>query len=268
MSMLVRQPSAETTGAPFRRHPFIVRLARFTTFSTDDLNRLERIIDGEKIIKKRKDLIVDGCEYRSLCFVKAGHAIRYKLLRNGRRQILGVILPGDVVGFPVSLFDRSTYSVVALSDVTANVCSIDSYAQLCFQRPQFGLALSWLAAEDAAIYAEHIVNVGRRTPVERLAHFLLETHARLLAVGLAGETHFELPVSQEGIADVLGLSVPHLNRMMQQLRKDGHITNHGHLVAFSDIANLQTFAHYQPLNLTPIPIPPSGTEVDGRDPLI
>lgn len=237
------------------KHPFITRLSRFMKLNETDLNCLERIIEGERQIKKRRDLVVDGYEYRSLCFVKEGYAMRYKLLRNGKRQILNVIIPGDLIGFPVSLFDRSTYSVIALSDLKFSVCSIDSYIGLCFERPQFGLALAWFAVQEGAIYAEHIVNIGRRTPVERLGHFLLEIHSRLLAVGLAQKANFDLPFSQEVLADVLGLSVPHLNRVMQQLRTEKMITSQGRIVELSDVAGLQTLAHYQPPNLTAIPIP-------------
>ena len=220
-----------------------------------DLRRLELIITREQLVKKQKDLVVIGSEYRNLCFVKDGYAIRYKLLRSGKRQILNVILPGDVIGFPVSFFDRSIYSIVAVSDLIYNICPLDAYARLCYERPQFGLALSWLAAHEAAIYAEHIVDLGRRTPVERLAHFLLETHARLLEVGHAEKTGFDLPFSQEIMADVLGLSVPHLNRMMQQLRAEKLITSRARLVELTDMAGLQTLAQYQPLGLTPIPVP-------------
>jgi CRP-like cAMP-binding protein len=166
-----------------------------------------------------------------------------------------VILPGDVIGFPVSFFDRSIYSVVAVTDLTYNICPLDSYARLCYEQPQFGLALSWLAAREAAIYAEHIVDLGRRKPLERLAHFLLEIHARLLSVGRAEKTSFALPFSQEVIADVLGLSVPHLNRVMQQLRAERLITSRSRLVELTDMAGLQTLAHYQPLDLAPIPMP-------------
>jgi CRP-like cAMP-binding protein len=236
-------------------HPFVARLSRFMQLSAADLSSLERIIEGERLVKKRKDLVVVGHEYRNLCFVKDGYAIRYKLLRSGKRQILNVILPGDVIGFPVSFFDRSIYSVVAVSDLTYNICPLDSYARLCYEQPQFGLALSWLAAHEAAIYAEHIVDLGRRTPVERLAHFLLEIHARLLAVGRAEKTSFDLPFSQELISDVLGLSVPHLNRVMQQLRAERLISSRARLVELTDMASLQTLAHYQPLDLAPIPLP-------------
>jgi len=235
-------------------HPFVARLSRFMKLSPADLSSLELIVESERLVKKRKDLIVVGYEYRDLCFVKDGYAIRYKLLRSGKRQILNVILPGDIIGFPVSFFDRSIYSVVAVSDLTYTICPLDSYARLCHEQPQFGLALSWLAAHEAAIYAEHIVDLGRRTPIERLAHFLLEIHARLLAVGRAEKTSFDLPFSQEVIADVLGLSVPHLNRMMQQLRVEQLITSRSRLVEFTNMASLQTLAHYQPLDLAPIPM--------------
>jgi CRP-like cAMP-binding protein len=236
-------------------HPFIARLSRLIKLSAPDLDCLAKIVAGEHTVKKRKDLIVDGDPYRSLCFVKDGYAIRYKLLRNGRRQILNVILPGDVIGFPVSFFDRSIYSVVATSDLTYNDCSLDSYVQLCFRVPKFGLALTWLVAQEAAIYAEHIVNLGRRTPIERLAHFLLEVHARLLAVGRAQAMNFDLPFSQEIIADVLGLSVPHLNRVMQQLRADKLIASRLRVVNVVDETGLRKLAHYDPLSLGQIPLP-------------
>jgi CRP-like cAMP-binding protein len=242
-------------GLSLSEHPFVARLTRLLKLRPADLRGLELIIESEQVIKRLKDLVVIGSEYRSLCFVKDGYAIRYKLLRNGKRQILNVVLPGDVIGFPISFFDRSMYSIVAVSDLTYNVCPLDAYARLCYERPQFGLALSWFAAHEAAIYAEHIVDLGRRTPVERLAHFLLETHLRLLEVGRAEKTSFDLPFSQEVMADVLGLSVPHLNRMMQQLRAEKLITSRSRLVELTDMAGLQTLAQYQPLSLAPIPAP-------------
>ena len=147
----------------------------------------------------------------------------------------------------------------AISDLAYNMCSLDLYVRLCYERPQFGLALSWLAAQEAAVYAEHIVDLGRRTPVERLAHFLLEIHARLQAVGRAEKTSFDLPFSQEVMADVLGLSVPHLNRVMQKLRAEGLINTQSRLVELTDMTNLQTLSQYQPLGSAPIPTPARST---------
>ena len=245
--------SALATVDGLDQHPFVKRLVRQIALTAADLKSLDAIIDGELLIRKRRDLIVDGYEYRKLSFVKDGYAMRYKLLRNGKRQIINVILPGDVIGVPGSFYERAVYSVSAITDLRMHVCALDSYVRLCYQRPQFALALTWIAVQEATTYAEHIIDVGRRTPVERLSHFLLELHARLLAVGRAKETSFTLPFSQEVIADVLGLSVPHLNRMMQQLRSEKLIAGADRVVELLDAAAMQTLAHYQPQSLVSVP---------------
>jgi CRP-like cAMP-binding protein len=238
-----------------RQHPFVARLTQHVELSAADLESLDGIIDGELTIRRRRDLIIDGYEYRKLCFVKDGYAVRYKLLRNGKRQILNVVLPGDIIGLPGSFYERAVYSVTAITDLRMHVCPLDTYVQLCYERPQFGLALSWIAVQEATTYAEHVIDVGRRTPIERLSHFLLELHARLLAVGRAEAKCFTLPFSQEVMADVLGLSVPHLNRMMQRLRAERLIANRERTVEFIDFDALQALAHFQPQSLAPIPPP-------------
>lgn len=236
-------------------HPFIARLNGYLDLSQADLGSLRRLIEAEVTVKKKKDLVVDGYEYRKLCFVENGFAARYKLLRNGKRQVVNVVLPGDVVGLPGSFVDRAAYSVIAITDMKLQVCSMEDYVSLCYQRPQFGLILTWLAVQELATYAEHIIDTGRRTPIERLARFLLEIHARLATVGRAAASSFDLPFSQEVIGDALGLSVPHLNRMLARLRTEGLITLTGHRVEFADLAALRLLGHFQPLNLARIPVP-------------
>ena len=239
---------AEWTG-----HPFVVRLNRYYPLTDADLKHLRRLVESDQVVEKRRDLVVDGYEYRKLCFVAEGYGARYKLLRNGKRQILNVIMPGDVIGLPGGFLERANYSVIALTEMRVHVCSIEDYVQLCYRRPQFGLALSWLAVHEAAFYAEHVVDTGRRTPPERLAHFLLELHSRLAMVGRAEPAAFELPFSQEVLGDSLGLSVPHLNRMMSQLRFEGLIAFTHRRVEFPDLEAIRIRAHFQPLNLTRIP---------------
>jgi CRP-like cAMP-binding protein len=234
-------------------HPCVARLNRYFALSDSDLRHLRRLIENDLLIEKRRDLVVDGYEYRKLCFVADGYGARYKLLRNGKRQILNVILPGDVIGLPGSFLDRASYSAIALTEMRVHVCSIDAYVQLCYRRPQFGLALSWLAVHEAAFYAERVVDTGRRTPPERLAHFLLELHSRLAMVGRAEPAAFELPFSQEVLGDALGLSVPHLNRTMSQLRFEGLVMLTNRRVVFPDLEAIRVRAHFQPLNLSRIP---------------
>jgi len=235
--------------------PFMARLRRFVDLSAGDIDALRALIGCELSVEKRRDLVVDGYEYSKLSFVKEGLAARYKVLRNGKRQIVNVIVPGDVVGLPGSFLDRAAFSVIALTDMKLEVCSLDAFVAACYQRPKFALALSWLAVHEATNYAEHVIDVGRRTPIERLAHFLLEIHGRLRLVGRAAETGFELPISQEVMSDALGLSVPHLNRMLTKLRNDGMITVADRRIEFVDLKALQLLAHFQPVELARIPAP-------------
>ena len=246
---------AEPVLDEFTTHPFVTRLKRYIGLSDADIKNLGRLIEASVTVEKRRDLVVDGDEYRKLCFVGDGFGARYKLLRNGKRQIINVILPGDVVGVPGSFLDRATYSVVALTEMRMHVCPTDAYIQLCYRRPQFGLALSWLAVHEATLYAERIIDTGRRTPIERLAHFLLELHWRLGSIGRAERTSFDLPFSQEVMGDALGLSVPHLNRMLSQLRFEGLVAVTNRRVEFPDMKAIQLRAHFQPVNFMRIPGP-------------
>src|SRR5215469_2629757 len=252
-----RNASSRITLERWRRHPFVTRLERCIVLNDDDLGSLLRLIEAEVVIEKRRDVVVDGYEYRKLCFVEDGFAARYKLLRNGKRQIVNLVLPGDVVGLPSSFLERAHYSVIAITDLKLQVSSINAYVDLCYERPQFALALSWLAMQEAVSCAEHAISTGRRTPVERLAHFLLEIYWRLALVGLASKSRFELPFSQEVMSDALGLSVPHLNRTLAKLRMDGLISLNGRQVEFADLESLEILGHFQPLNLTRVPPAPN-----------
>ncbi|MBS0547137.1 MAG: Crp/Fnr family transcriptional regulator [Proteobacteria bacterium] len=234
---------------------FVARLRRYIEFSASEINDLRGLLEVEHSVRKRRDVVVEGGSHARLSFVKNGVAARYKVLHNGKRQIVNIIVPGDVIGLPGSFLDTTSFAVVALTDMKLEVCALDDYVALAHRRPKFGLALSWLAVHEATTYAEHIVDIGRRTALERVAHFLLEIHDRLAAVGRAAATEFDLPVSQEIMSDALGLSVPHINRMLAELRESGMIALAGRHVSFADIKRLQQLAHFEPVRLTRIPAP-------------
>ncbi|HZQ00512.1 MAG TPA: Crp/Fnr family transcriptional regulator [Reyranella sp.] len=233
----------------------IARLRTFVDLSAGDIEELRTLMESDLATPRRRDLVVDGYEYRKLAFVNEGYAARYKLLRNGKRQIINVIVPGDIIGLPSSFLDLPTFSVIALTDMKMDVCALETFVEFCYRRSKFALALSWLAVQEATTYAEHIVDIGRRTSVERLAHFLLEMHARLSTVGMADGNVFDLPISQEVISDALGLSVPHLNRMIAKLRADRMIAIAERRVELLDPQGLRMLAHFQPGRLSRIPSP-------------
>jgi CRP-like cAMP-binding protein len=238
----------------FKPHPWVTGLSRCVDLADADIDAIRKILERQRQVKKRTDIVVQGYKYRKLCFVEAGMAARYKLLHNGKRQILGVILPGDLIGFPASFYDRANFSVVAITDVSIQVCSFEAFMQACRQRPLLTMALLWHAVGETAAYADHIIDTGRRTPVERVTHFFLELHSRLEALGDATSGIFELPLSQEVIGDVLGLSAPHVNRVLRRLREDGLITIDGHTVTLHDLEALQTMTQFEPLTLEPSPV--------------
>jgi CRP-like cAMP-binding protein len=253
--------SSATSGAVkkiWRGDPVVTRIASLIDPDAADLRSLRAVIETELTVTKRRDLVLDGYEFCKLCFVKNGYAARYKLLRNGKRQIVNFVLPGDVIGLPGSFLNRAANSVVAVTDMTLQICSLQAYVDLCYRQPKFGLLLGWLAAQEAAYCAEHVIDVGRRAPTERLAHLLLEIHSRLALVGLADDHAFTLPFTQELLSDALGLSVPHLNRTLGKLRAERLIAVNDRHVAFIDPKALQMLAQFQPAEVGRIPARDAG----------
>jgi CRP-like cAMP-binding protein len=106
------------------------------------------------------------------------------------------------------------------------------------------MALFWTSACEAAMYGEHLLNLGRRSAYERLAHLLLELLVRLRSVGLADASRYTLPMTQELMADVLGLSEPHINRMIRCLREEGLATVGDHRVLIHDLASMSSLAGF------------------------
>jgi CRP-like cAMP-binding protein len=245
---------AHATKDIWRNDAFLSRLRTFTDLTLPELQSLRAVIETELTVNKRRDLVMDGYAFCKLCFVKDGFAARYKLLRNGKRQIVNFVLPGDVVGLPGSFLDCAANSVIAITDMTLQACSLEAFAALCYRRPKFGLVLSWLAAQEAANCVERVIDIGRRTPVERLAHLLLEIHSRLLVVGRGEEFGFCLPFTQEMMSDALGLSVPHLNRMLTRLRAEGMVAINERRVEFTDLPAMQLLAQFKPMQPSRIPV--------------
>ena len=227
-------------------HPLVAKLNQSIQLDQADLAALSRLLSDMVVAKKAKDIIVEGFEYKVLHVVESGYAIRYKLLHNGKRQIMNVIMPGDIIGFPACFYEHAVFSVTAISEMNLHRVPLDDFADLCLARARIATALLWFAAREAAIYAEHIADAGRRAPIERLAHFILEMLTRLRAIGAASADSFVMPLSQEGIGDVIGLSGPHVNRMLAELKREGLIAMSGSEVKILDRAALQILGEFRP----------------------
>ena len=144
MNVSVRPLTARVSGALkdiWRHDPFLLRARQLVDLTLPDLQSLRAVIETEATVKRRRDLVLEGYEFSKLYFIKEGFAARYKLLRNGKRQIVNFVLPGDIVGMPGSFLDRAANSVIAVSDMTLQICSLEAFVGLCCRQPKFGLVL-------------------------------------------------------------------------------------------------------------------------------
>jgi CRP-like cAMP-binding protein len=255
MRALLAAGATVAKSQPIEGHPFVIKLLAHGVIDAQDLKALGRVLNRKVTVKKGQDIIVQSYEYKTLDFVESGFGFRYTLLHKGGRQIINAVLPGDIVGFPASFFERSIFSVMAATTMTLHRISFDAFTGLCRERTNIAIALISYAAREASVYAHHLVRAGRRSPLERVAHGLLEMHFRLKAVGCASADAFELPYSQESIADAIGLSAPHVNRMFSELKRQGLIATKNHDIQILDKAALQILAEFEPSYLERTSLP-------------
>ncbi|MGE5131086.1 MAG: Crp/Fnr family transcriptional regulator [Sphingomonadaceae bacterium] len=219
------------------------RLPDRAPLSDDELDALRALQAGAHSVRRGHHIVTQGRGCSGVWLLADGYALRYKVLNDGRRQVFHVALPGDMLGYPAAFFDRALYSVVALTEASVYPLPFAALAALFQAQPRLALALFWSSAGEAAMFGERLAAVGRRGACERVAHFILEMAHRLCAVGIGDGTSFPMPLTQEQIADVLGLSAPHVNRMLRRLREDGlidveetqfRVLDHGALAALAD----------------------------------
>jgi CRP-like cAMP-binding protein len=240
------QMALEPPAAPARPMAALNRkLARFTALSADEEEALSELQSAPRRIRGGREIITEGRCYDSLLVVVEGAAIRYRILHDGRRQILNIALPGDFIGFPACFFERALFSVAAVGDVLVSAIPFAALMALFGARPRLAAAILWSFSCEAAMYAERLTDVGRRSALERIAHFLLELLTRLQAVGLAQARSFRLPLTQELIGDALGLSLPHVNRTLRQLREDGLVSIKDRRVTIDDLDGLSALADFE-----------------------
>jgi len=226
--------------------PFTRRLAQLAPLSPDDIGMLGELQSNTRAVQRHRDIITEGRSYDSLFIIIEGNAIRYRILHDGRRQIINMVLPGDIVGLLGSFTESSLYSTKALTDVVAAVVPIARLNTMIGTHPRLITKIFWSISCESTIYAEHLIDLGRRSALERVAHFLLELLARLQTVGLAQDHSYKIPLTQELLGDALGLSIPHINRVLRRLREDGLVVVEDQRVTIHDIDALSQLADFEP----------------------
>lgn len=220
------------------------KLNTFVKLSQEELEGLVQMQSAPVPVEQGVELLHQGENGQIAYVLQSGWGCSFKILRDGARQIITFPIPGDLIGLRGVLLKTSDHAFSVITDAQVCRISVARLTSLLEEFPRLGTAIMWATSRDEAITVEHLASIGRRTSLERTAHFFLELRDRLQLVGLATDTEYDCPLSQYVIADVLGLSAIHVNRVLRQLRELELLTFQDHTVTFHDAAGLAELAGY------------------------
>lgn len=187
----------------------------------DEIGFIQGMKADHRVIAAGAEIIHPGQEDAELYTLFSGWAFRYKLLADGRRQILNFLLPGDLIGLQASLLDAAEYGVEALTEVELCVFPRKRLWDLFVRMPRLAYEVAWLGSREESMLDDHLMSIGQRSASERMAALLISLHARAHALGLVIEGSFQFPLTQQQLADALGLSLVHTSKTWSRLRREG-----------------------------------------------
>lgn len=222
------------------------KLRGFDRLAEDEVDVLRNAIGGTRSYEANWDLVAPGESPVFSTLLISGWAARYKNLEDGSRQITAIHVAGDFVDLHSFLLRPMDHGVTALSACMVAMVPHEKLQQITERYPHLTRVL-WLSTlVDAALHREWLVAMGRLPTVARLAHLICELYVRLDTVGLIENKSFEFPVTQGTIADMLGLSIVHVNRAVQDIRSRGFLTWTNKIIQILDWEGLKSFARFDP----------------------
>lgn len=221
------------------------RLEGFAALTNSDKEFLDGIVRDAKAVEARTDLIREGDNPADVYLILEGFACRYKITSEGKRQIMAYLVPGDFCDLHVFVLKHMDHNIATLSP--CKVVKIPRERILALlERSALSRAFWFATLTDLAVSREWLVNLGQRQAEERVGHILCELLFRLRVVGLANGGGYELPLTQTELADTMGLSTVHMNRVLQSLRKKELITLKDGQLVILDGERLDAFSGFSP----------------------
>lgn len=229
-------------------------LPTFREFSASELRFVSSFKTGELIAETGATILSEGSHSAHLFTVLSGWAFRFKTLPDGRRQILNYLLPGDLVGLQGSVIGEMDHSVEALTPMVLCVFQRDRLDELFRGHPGLAFDVTWLASREERMLDEHLLSVGRRSALERAAYLIAFLDHRASAMGrMAGGKH-QMPLSQQHVADTLGLSIVHTNKTLRRLAERKLIKWFDRSCEVIDAKGLMEVAGWEPPDERPRPL--------------
>jgi CRP-like cAMP-binding protein len=222
----------------------ITKLTASNILDEDDICAIKGLPIRSREVGSHKLILAEGDRPRECCLVGDGFAFRSKTTFDGLRQILSLHIPGEIPDLESLHLRLMDHDVVALMPCTLGFVSHESVRLLSRTRPNVAAALWRETLIDAAIFREWVVDLGRRSATARMAHLVVELYHRLKVIDRARDGIFELPITQTELADCLGLSTVHVNRVLQDLRRQGLLKvnrSEFHLLKQDELENISGF---------------------------
>jgi CRP-like cAMP-binding protein len=223
---------------------FINKLSRFAILDEADVAELTRATAKARSVGPRQDLIREGDKPGPVFVILDGWAFRYKILPSGTRQVLAFLMPGDSCDLHIGLLeemDHSIQTVTKVSYVTVERVAMDDMMD---RRRSIAKAMYVGQLVDEGIMRAWITSMGRRASAERVAHLMCELYLRARNIGLIEEAQLQVPLSQSLLADSLGMTAVHLNRVLKKLRVEGAMTLKRGSLTITDPSKLAQIAGF------------------------
>jgi CRP-like cAMP-binding protein len=193
----------------------------FRPITDNELGAINEIKREHLTLPAGAEIIRAGEDCPELYTLYSGWAFRFKTLPDGRRQILNFLLPGDLLGLQAAMFDAAQHGIEALTDVQLCLLPRRKVWALFAQMPDLAFDIAWLGSREESYVDENLTSVGRRSAAERTAALIIALYKRAKIMGLVKDETFEFPLTQQHIADALGLSLVHTNKTLARLRRLG-----------------------------------------------
>jgi CRP-like cAMP-binding protein len=227
----------------------IRKLESIAPLAADEKATLLRLPLRLKPVAAHQDIVRAGDSPSESCLIVAGFACRYILTAEGKRQILSFHIAGDIPDLQSLHIEVMDHSLATLAPSSLAFIQHDDLRTLMRSHPRLGDLLWRDTLIDAAIFRQWMVGLGRRDAYGQIAHLLCELLVRLRAVELVEDHAFTLPVTQAELGDAFGLSTVHVNRVLQDLRRDDLITLRGVSLKVLDWEGLKKAGGFDPTYL-------------------
>ncbi len=228
---------------------FVRKLLSHSLLSTEVQNAMADLPYSLRRLEPGEYIMREG-DCAQICpILLSGYAFRHKISKSGGRQIVALKIPGDPLDFQSLYLKAADHNLQALTVVELAIVSLSDLENLVINRPPLARAVLVDILIEASIGREWLLNIGRRDALARLAHFLCELHVRLRQMASPGLDESDIPLTQEQLADLLGLTPVHINRTLRSLETSGAVRRTGRRLRVADIEQLYTIAGFSDLYL-------------------